>query len=444
VPKPWSVDRTYEAVISSANQARVTIYAIDASGLRVASPNSAVAADINTYGNGRMDELGTAAERSSPPKLIGFEAMETSIRSNPQVSLGRLAKETGGYLVSDTNAIAPRLRQVDEDLRTYYEVSYSPKNTNYDGSFRRVAVTVHRSGVSVKTREGYYAINVVNAPPVLPYEAPAVAAATAKVARTDFAIHALAASFPDPARPGLVPVIVSVPASVATFMQSAKRKMFATAFSVVVLARDEAGQIVAKTSREYVLTGPLDQMEASRRGELLYYADLDLAPGRYTIDAVGYDAPTHKASVRHLPLVVASTNDEGPRLSSLTIVERAEEVKGTDNVKGEPFRVGNALLYPNLGTPLKKTADGKLAFYVTAYVAHGQTQAPQASVEVAQNGRSLARVPMELPAPDADGRIQYTNAVPLSAFPPGSYELRVTVTDGTHSVTRTARFTVTV
>jgi hypothetical protein len=293
----------------------------------------------------------------------------------------------------------------------------------------------------VQTREGYYAINIADAPPVLPYEAPAVAAATAKTPPTAFPIRGLAASFPESTRPGLVPVIVSVPAGPVTFMQNDAKKIFATAFSVVVLARDESGQIVGKTSKEYILVGPLDQMEATRRGGLLYYGDLDLSPGKYTVEVVGYDAPTRKASVQTLPLVVPPATDDGPRLSSLTIVDRVEQVTaaGTDE---NPYRVGNELLYPNLGTPLKKTADGKLAFFVTAYVGHGEKHAPQASLEVAQNGRSLAKLPLDLPAPDAEGRIQYTNAVPLSVFPPGTYELRVTVTDGTHSATRAVPFTV--
>lgn len=442
VQRPWAAERSFQSVISNANRARVSIYPVDVAGLSIGSPYSGgTSADINSYGRRRAEELGSQAETTNGSLLVGFEGLETSLRSNPRVSLGKLAKETGGYLIADTNGIAERLGQVDEDLRTYYVVTYVPKNQNYDGSFRRVAVSARRSGVSVRTREGYYAINVASAPPVLAYEAPAVAAATARTPRADFPIRSLAASFPEPERPGLAPVIVSVPASSATFMRNAKKKTFATAFSVVVLARDEAGQIVAKTSKEYVLTGPLDQLETTKQGDLLYYDELDLPPGRYVVDAVAYDAPSRKASVRRMPLVVAPVEGGGPRLSSVTIVDRAEQFARVAGASGEPFHVGNTLLYPNLGTPVQRAQDAKLAFYVTAYVEKGSL-APEATVEVMQNGRSLRQLPVELPAPDDAGRIRYTNAFSLDAFPPGSYELRVTVTDGTHTAARSTRFTV--
>lgn len=435
-------NRRFESVISSANEARVSIYTVDAAGLRIASPNSSVASVLNGYGDQRMAELGMPGEGAGGPMLRGFEAVETALKSSPEAGLARLARETGGVFVSDTNGIAGRLRRVDDDLRTYYLVTYVPKNTTYDGAFRRVAVTSRRSGVKLRTREGYYAINVANAPPVLPYEAPAVAAATARTPRTEFPVRAIATSFPEPGRPGLAPVLVSVPASAATFMPNAKSKSFSTAFSVVALARDTNGRIVGKSSKEYVLTGPLDQVESAKGGDLLTYLELELDPGRYVVDVAAYDAPSKRASVRRLPLVVPEVTGDAPTLSSVTIVERAENVSGTTPVAAEPFRVGDALLYPNLGTPVRRTVGGTLAFYLMAYVAEGTPRAPSARVEIAQNGVTLKAFPVELPAPDAHGRIQYTNAFSLDPFGPGTYELRVTLDEAGHTATRSARFTV--
>jgi len=54
----------------------------------------------------------------------------------------------------------------------------------------------------------------------------------------------------------------------------------------------------------------------------------------------------------------------------------------------------------------------------------------------------LAPMPGELPEADASGRIQYLAALPLEKIPAGSYELRVTVTDGTTSVMRSANFKI--
>ena len=47
-----------------------------------------------------------------------------------------------------------------------------------------------------------------------------------------------------------------------------------------------------------------------------------------------------------------------------------------------------------------------------------------------QNGKLLARSPLPLEAADASGRIQQVGRLPLDTLTPGTYDLRVVVTDG--------------
>jgi VWFA-related protein len=439
---PQNVERSFEAVINHANAAHVSIYPIDAAGLRVSAPWSETANEISSVSGQRMAELGTPNEGNMRSMTQGYERVERAVRSAPHWGLGRLAKETGGYLIADTNDLNAKMDQIEEDLHTYYVLTYNPKNENYDGSFRKIAVTTRKSSLSVQTREGYYAINIPDAPPVLPYEAQAVAAAVKKAPPADFPIQTLATNFPDPERPGLTPVLVSIPPGAVTFVKNEEKKTFVTEFSVVVLVRDASRKIVAKRSKEYVLVGPLEDLPKVQKNGLLYYGELDLDPGRYTVDVAAYDAPSQKASVRRSSLHVVPAESD-LRMSSVAIVERAEESKAAATDPANPFRVGKTLLYPNLGTPLKKGTDKKLAFFTTVYVPDGSTRTPKATLEVTRNGRSLARMPVDLPSPDAHGRIQYTNAVSVEAFPPGTYLLRLTVDDGTRTVTRGTRFSVT-
>ena len=63
-------------------------------------------------------------------------------------------------------------------------------------------------------------------------------------------------------------------------------------------------------------------------------------------------------------------------------------------------------------------------------------------LEIYQNDKPLGQLPVELPAPDKDGRIQYTGTIPLDAFTPGDYELRAIISDGPSKTIRLARFTV--
>jgi hypothetical protein len=63
-------------------------------------------------------------------------------------------------------------------------------------------------------------------------------------------------------------------------------------------------------------------------------------------------------------------------------------------------------------------------------------------LEIKQRGRTLSRAQIDLPAPDAAGRIQFANALPIDKLQPGEYELSATATDGATSVTRTKRFVI--
>ena len=107
-----------------------------------------------------------------------------------------------------------------------------------------------------------------------------------------------------------------------------------------------------------------------------------------------------------------------------------------------PFKVGELLLYPNMGEALHKGGGRGLSLFLAIYPAKGSTTQPKVSIEFGQGGKTLAALPVQLPAPDQSGRIQYTGTVPLDAFTPGKYELKAVVTDGVTNATRAARFIV--
>ena len=52
------------------------------------------------------------------------------------------------------NDVAVRFREMADDMRFHYILSYAPLNESYDGHFRKLAVKVHRPGLEVRTRHG--------------------------------------------------------------------------------------------------------------------------------------------------------------------------------------------------------------------------------------------------------------------------------------------------
>lgn len=438
---PPSVLHHFQSVISAANRANVSIYAVDAAGLRATSADAEAGRAMIALGRKRAAIAGSPSDGTGGPMSRDLERNEDLMRMNPESGLGQLADQTGGVLVSNTNNPGTRLRQVDEDLHAYYLVSYSPSNQNFDGRFRRINLKVNRSGVEVQARKGYFAVADTYDTPVLGYEAPALALLEGKTRPNAFASRVAAFDFPEAGRPGLVPVMVEVPAGSINF--TTDKKTYAADFSVVVIIKDEGGHVVRKLSNQYLLGGPLDQMPAARKGKVLFYRETQLAPGRYTVNSVVYDATNSRASADAVSLNLEASDESRLRLSSVVLIKSAEKLTSAEAAAPRPFNFGEVAIYPNMGEPVRKSASKTLAFFVTAYAARGSASATRLKMEVVQQGRALGQTSYDLPAPDASGRIQYAGAIPIDKYKPGDYELRVTVSDAQTTTTRTERFTIT-
>jgi VWFA-related protein len=438
---PPAVVEQFKSVINAANRANVSVYTVDAAGLRIDSPNLEKTREINALAERRMNQVHRSQDPSGP-LMKGLERNEDLLRLNPHSGLGELADQTGGFLIRDTNDLSAGLRRIDEDMRVHYVLTYIPKNQEYDGRFRQIMLKLSRPNLDVQTRKGYYAVDNSIASPVLAYEAPALAALNAARSSNQFPLRVGALSFPEPERLGLAPILIEASASAFTFTADNEKKTYGSDFSILALVRNESGQVVEKLSRHYPLSGPVDKIETARKGEILFYREADLPPGRYTIEAVAYDAPTGKASVRKTKLEVPGDDKTKLRLSSLTLLKRADRLTAEEQKKDHPLHFGEVLVYPNLGEPLRKSVVKQVTLFFTAWPAKGSTEKLKLTVEVLQNNRSLARIPGELPEADKTGAVKYASALPLAYFPPGSYELRVIVTDGQSSVSRATQFTV--
>jgi len=303
----------------------------------------------------------------------------------------------------------------------------------------------------VFARKGYRALRVVSAVPVLAYEAPALAALDGDRVPNAFPFTSAAYSFPDPRRPGLSPLLVRLKTETLTYRQDASERTYTAEAVVVVRITDDAGRVVHKTSQEYQLTGKLEELDAAKRGEILFYREAELSPGGYSVEAVVFDAAARRASARVATLEVPRASNEHAQVSSLVLVDRIEQVAddaanaaNARDAEGDaattgPLYVGNLLVYPNAGEPISKRHRRELTFYFSIYGSgpEGRGRAAlSAELELLASGRLLARVPLQLTAPDARDQIQQVSRIPIDSLTPGAYELRVRVQDGPRVVER--------
>jgi VWFA-related protein len=441
---PPSVQMKFPAVISAANKANVSVYTIDAAGLRTESGTAEAGRELNSIVSQRMQNQARGNDRgTNGPYMKSLERNEELLTFDSRSGLGQLADQTGGFLIHDTNDLAGGLRRINEDMRGYYLVTYSPKNQDYNGRFRQISVKLNRPNLEVQTRKGYYAVEAAGQFAVLDYEAPALAAArNVQPASNPFVLRASALSFPAADRPGLALIVAEAPLSAFSFAPSKDQKSYSADFSVVALVKDQSGQVVQKLSQHYPLSGPAEKLDAARQGELLFYREAQLPPGSYTVELIAYDASAGKASVRAAPVEIPKADETKPRLSSVVVLKRAERLTPEEQKRDQPFHLGELLVYPNLGEPVVRAAGKQLAFFFTAWPAKASAAPLRVTMEILQNGRRLGQTSSPLPAADAQGQIKYASAFPLDKFQPGVYELKVTVDDGKNSVSRSTQFTV--
>ena len=84
----------------------------------------------------------------------------------------------------------------------------------------------------------------------------------------------------------------------------------------------------------------------------------------------------------------------------------------------------------------------EVPFFFVVYPSPANLAGPTLTIELRQQNRTLARMPADLPKPDASGRIQYLGGLPAGKLPAGSYELRITVSDEPTTVTRSVYFKI--
>jgi VWFA-related protein len=73
--------------------------------------------------------------------------------------LDQISRETGGrmYEVSKKQAIDQIYDSIAEELRTQYNLGYTPDKGNADSGYHKISLVAKQKDLTVQTREGYYA-----------------------------------------------------------------------------------------------------------------------------------------------------------------------------------------------------------------------------------------------------------------------------------------------
>ncbi|HYU41128.1 MAG TPA: VWA domain-containing protein [Vicinamibacteria bacterium] len=289
---PPNLDSLFRTAIGQANRASVSIYAVDVRGLDTTRDLAATGAALRQAAaasylqNTRMEGAVTRDEVET------FDTAEDALRLNASGTLRDLSESTGGLLIANTNDLGKRLEQVASDLRLYYEVTYAPARSEYDGKFRKIEVKLARKGASVQARSGYFAL-----PPggstLFPYEVPLLGTLTTRPQAHDFEVHA-GISFAEKGEPT---VAIEVPLDALPFVMDPRKKTYRLGLSILAVIKSPDGQVVERLSDDYPMTGPAGTLDALRAKRAVLRRRLALAPGEYVLETVALEKESDRASV---------------------------------------------------------------------------------------------------------------------------------------------------
>ena len=415
---PDSVIEQFNSMISAANVAGVTVYAVDARGLTTEGQNSEVSSMLQSAVRSSRRQQTDLGASTTPDQIKVFDTARDSLHANRQQALETLAISTGGFLIANTNDYRTPLQRIGEDVNTYYELTYVPTNREYDGHFHKLQVKVNRPDVRIQARSGYFALPKTESSPVPVFELPMLAALNAKPMPRDFEYKAALLHFGPASERVRCGVVVELPLANVIVTRDEAKVTYQAHFSVLAIIKDAQGSIVEKVSEDVPFGGPLDKLPAFQQWQYHLSRQITLTPGRYTLETALMDREGAKSAAKRAVFVVAPPAPIA--MSNIVVVRRLEALTDPQ----DPLQFQGKRIMPMLAPEVK--GGDEVQMFVTLYPRNSATGAVQLTIEFLQDGAVVARGMPQVPPPDENGTIRYIASSPTTGLKPGQYEVRFT------------------
>jgi VWFA-related protein len=415
-------DRLHQ-LIDLANRTAVVFYAVDVRGLVYAGLTAAD--NVAGRSPADVDALLFARERA----LL-----------NTQNGVEYLAKQTGGFLMKNSNDIPGLIKRVVEDQKGYYLIGYRPETTTFDRRFHQIKVKVKRPNLSVRSRSGFYGIGneerralpstrnqQLHAALTSPFAAPGV----------DLR---LATFFTNTAQDGsFMRSLMYIDGRDLTFTKQPDG-MYQTTLDVIGVSFDGSGRLIDASDRIQTLNLKEDTYLKSLRDGLIYSFNVQIKkPGAYQLRMAVRDTASERTGSANQFIEVPDLKKNRLVLSGLIVsgVIAAEASK-----EGAAAPAGDLQLVESGPNPFTSTTvrrfrrNSTLAFGYVIYNARlDKTNLPQLTAQTRIFRDNKPVYVGNVMLIDATGqpdlkRINIGTQLQLgNSLPPGEYVLQVIIRD---------------
>ena len=441
---PQGMEEPFRMVISVANRSNVSFYAIDSRGLTIAGLN---ANSVDQLANAAAGSKANSTSNGGGVTVDMAQSVDRSIdsqRANTQDTLGQLARDTGGALIANTNDFKGPLRKLDEDIQTYYEISYNPGIQNYDGAFRKVSVKTDEADLRVQSRSGYFALPpsmTASGQVIAAYEVPLLKALDEKPVPHSFGYESTGMHFRGDTGAPTCDVVIDIPLGNLTLTEDKGSQVYQGSLAYVALLKDGKGQIVKKFRSEVPVKIGADQIEAFKANSHFVSAEnFDVPPGRYILETAVLDGAGQKISARKSVFIVPGQSSS-LGMSSVAVV-RDTKAKGPATAANDPLLMADKVITPTVSPTIKKSVRQGVPFFVIVYPDKAVSAKPTLKMVFSRDGQVLGSGSVPLGDPDAHGRIQYVATAPLASLAPGDYQVQFVAQQGTETAIESTTFTL--
>ena len=448
------------SIVHAANRSGVSIYAVDANALSPEADQGLVA--IMAIGNLKSGNAqgGGAASTSAvtsgsgssmqplpqlPPGLQTqiadtYPKLEAGNPSDKGGPLEQLTFSTGGVYIGASDNVKKPVRQLVEDMTTYYEASYAAPIQQYDGRFRPVTVTAVRKGLKIRARSGYFALPPSNTfAGIQPFEAPLMKILSEPQLPSDLKFRSAVLKLGDLPDGNANAVLVEVPISELELRQDANAGLFSLRLSIVAQIKDKTGAVVEHFGQDLPRHGALEFMDSARSDVVTLQRHFLAPPGAYVMEVAIMDRNSGKAAGLRTDVEIAGAA-AGPGLSDLALVRRTDPISAETDLL-EPLRYENGRVVPNLSGRVPPEAKSIPLFFIVHPDPEAAEQ-PRLEMQVLRNGEPVGSVPLQLHKNSGKVAIPYLASIQAKSLAAGNYEVVASITQGGKTAERSVSFRV--
>jgi len=364
-------------------------------------------------------------------------------RRRGQDTLHLLAADTGGKSYRNLNDLDKPLEDILQLTNSYYLLGYYPQKKREEGKFRKLKIEVLKPDFEVSHRKGYYEEKPYEKYSDFEKQLQLAEVVTKDIYRDDIEVMSFITSFEGTTEICRVPVFLEFPGN-----QFLEKKQKTVRFEIYGYAIDSQGRF-----RDFFhnpLNVDLNKVKDILRSHGVKYFDLLMVPsGNYKIKCIVRDSDTGDMTVVTKELSVPKYDDQKLILSPPLFIDKDPQglsIPGYDPAEptgrklGEglpidyPFSIGGEQFFPAINPTHFANTQAQFLLRVHNLELHPTAKIPQTDMkfEVVDNaGVSYKAVQIVsiTPFQKEPNLFELLFQYELKSIPPGSYNLKVTLTD---------------